>query len=63
MSDHEFHRLLAAEKDAFDRYMRLKTNFWRTSDVVECARLIWNEDLAALLEYQDRLGGRGRGEG
>jgi hypothetical protein len=57
MSDHELHRLLASEKDALERYSRIKVNFVRNSDVVESARLIWVEATAALVKYQETHGG------
>ena len=56
MSDHELLRLLSEERDAFQRYSHIKLNFVRTSDVVECARLIWTEATAALLKYQEKHG-------
>jgi len=57
MSDHELHCLLAAEKDALERYARIKVNFVGNSELIEHARLILVEATAALLKYQDTHGG------
>ena len=57
MSDQELRRLLAAEKDALERYARIKANFVRNSDVVQSAYLIWLETSAAVVEYQETHGG------
>ena len=56
MSDHELHCLLAAEKDALERYARIKVNFVGNSELIEHARLILVEAIAALLKYQDTHG-------
>jgi hypothetical protein len=57
MSEFELYRLAAAEKDALQRYSRIKNNFVRDSEILEHARLIWAEASAALLSYQERRGG------
>ena len=57
MSDRELHRLLAAEKDALERYSRIKANFGRHSEVVESAYSIWVEATAELVQYQETHGG------
>jgi len=57
MSDRELHRLLAAEKDALERYSRIKANFGRHSEVVQSAYSIWVEATAELVQYQETHGG------
>ncbi len=57
MSDHELYCLLAAEKDALERYARIKVNFVGNSEIIEHARLLWVEATAALLKYQETHGG------
>lgn len=57
MSEFELRRLVAAEKDALQRYSRMRKNFARDFEIVEHARLIWVEAAAALLSYQERCGG------
>ena len=52
MSDHRLNCFLAAEKDALERYSRLKVSFVRHPEVVESAHSIWVDATAALLRHQ-----------
>ena len=54
MLDYELQRLVGEEKEALERYVRMKANFRRDSDVVEAARQIWEEASAAVLKGQRR---------
>jgi hypothetical protein len=57
MSDRELLRLLAAEKEATERYSRIKSSFGRNPEVVESARFVLVEATAALVRYQEMHGG------
>jgi hypothetical protein len=47
----ELSRLMTIEKDALARYVRIKRTFYCSPDVVECARVLWADASADVVEF------------